>query len=281
MNKKLIYIFVLLIIIAGILFFLKSKNNNTVAPVNNFSFYCTSGTIVASFSSGTVSLVLSDGRNMTLPEEVSGSGIRYGSSKFEFLSKGDNAFVTEDGKNTYENCVTGKVSEVDKDINQFQNQSGLFSFKYPKIFSISGGDLGYTQMWRQNTTTLGTEFVVFSIPKSYQPQTNFGDAKFTVGASSDPDAVAKCLVGDGYGEKIEQVTVNGINYTKLNYSDAGAGNFYDVTSYRTIRDSQCYAIEYTIHSMNIGNYSPDQGIKEFDKIKIQSILDGTVNSFSF
>ena len=85
----------------------------------------------------------------------------------------------------------------------------------------------------------------------------------------------------GYGEKKEQVSLHGMDYTKLTVSDAGAGNFYDVTSYRMIKDSQCYALEYTIHSTNIGNYSPDQGITEFDKTKIQTILESIVKSFSF
>ncbi len=77
------------------------------------------------------------------------------------------------------------------------------------------------------------------------------------------------------------VIIHGITYTKVTYSDAGAGNFYDTTSYRVVRHSQCYAIEYTIHSSNIGNYSPNQGISAFDEWKVQSILEGMVQSFIF
>jgi len=64
-------------------------------------------------------------------------------------------------------------------------------------------------------------------------------------------------------------------------SDPGAGNIYDTTSYKTIKNNMCYAVEYTVHSTNINNYSPDQNIKEFDKVKIENILNEMVKSFRF
>jgi hypothetical protein len=77
------------------------------------------------------------------------------------------------------------------------------------------------------------------------------------------------------------VKLRGIPFTKFTFSDAGAGNLYETTSYRTKRGDECYVVEYTIHSSNIGMYSPDQGIKEFDKDKITKMLDRMVRSFQF
>ena len=77
------------------------------------------------------------------------------------------------------------------------------------------------------------------------------------------------------------MTIGSMKFTKITLSDAGAGNFYNTTSYRTIYHNQCYAIEYTIHSTNIGNYSPDQGITEFDQTKIVPLLENMVQSFKF
>ena len=59
---------------------------------------------------GSVSLILSDGRTMTLPQTLSASGIRYANQdeSFVFWSKGNTAFV-EEGANqtqTYQGCVT-------------------------------------------------------------------------------------------------------------------------------------------------------------------------------
>jgi hypothetical protein len=123
---------------------------------------------------------------------------------------------------------------------------------------------------------------VVHIPKSFLPNTNFGEAKFTVGTSVDPDAIKNCLISDnGNMGTTSEVTIGSRKFTKITFSDAGAGNFYDTASYRTVYNNQCYAIEYTIHSSNIQNYSPDQGIKEFDKGKITSVLESISQSFKF
>lgn len=56
---------------------------------------------------GSVKIILSDGRNFNLPQTISASGIRYANSdeSFIFWSKGDNAFIIENGKETYSGCV--------------------------------------------------------------------------------------------------------------------------------------------------------------------------------
>jgi hypothetical protein len=122
-----------------------------------------------------------------------------------------------------------------------------------------------------------------TLPRETQPKTNFSGATFTVGTSADSDAVTGCTTNalDGTGTNKGAAVINGVNFTKFETSDAGAGNFYDTTSYRTVRNNQCYAIEYTIHSTNIGNYSPDQGIKAFDKLSVQKVLEQMVQSFTF
>ncbi len=58
--------------------------------------------------SGKVNLVLSDGRQLSLPQTLSGSGIRYanGDESFIFWSKGDTAFIMENNQETYSNCST-------------------------------------------------------------------------------------------------------------------------------------------------------------------------------
>jgi membrane-bound inhibitor of C-type lysozyme len=68
--------------------------------------------IAAAFYTDKVDLTLSDGRSMSLPQTMSGSGIRYANADetFVFWSKGDTAFVTEgaDGKETFSDCVAAK-----------------------------------------------------------------------------------------------------------------------------------------------------------------------------
>ena len=94
------------------------------APISTVRYQCQQAkTIVADFYDGKSSVgpdgrpipggravvQLSDGRKFSLPQTLSGSGIRYADSSgaFVFWSKGDTAFV-EEGPNqavTYRDCV--------------------------------------------------------------------------------------------------------------------------------------------------------------------------------
>lgn len=75
-------------------------------------FACTDGkSIDATFVNGpksSVKLALSDGRRITLPQAMSGSGARYANAdeSFVFWNKGNTAFIEEKGKTTYDGCAT-------------------------------------------------------------------------------------------------------------------------------------------------------------------------------
>jgi membrane-bound inhibitor of C-type lysozyme len=77
-------------------------------------FTCDAGkTVAAVFHNGTqssVKLTLSDGRELTLPQALSGSGARYANDNesFVFWNKGDTAFIEENGKTTYSGCIAKK-----------------------------------------------------------------------------------------------------------------------------------------------------------------------------
>jgi membrane-bound inhibitor of C-type lysozyme len=74
-------------------------------------FTCKDGRkIQAIFTPGahsSVALTLSDGRQLALPQALSGSGARYANpdESFVFWNKGRTAFITESGKRTYDGCV--------------------------------------------------------------------------------------------------------------------------------------------------------------------------------
>ena len=72
-----------------------------------------SKTIDATFLDGTassVTLTLSDGRRLSLPQARSGSGARYanGDESLVFWNKGNTAFIEEGGKATYAACATSR-----------------------------------------------------------------------------------------------------------------------------------------------------------------------------
>jgi membrane-bound inhibitor of C-type lysozyme len=75
-------------------------------------FACAGGkSIDATFvntGGGSVKLALSDGRSLTLPQTMSGSGARYANKgeTIVFWNKGDTAFIEEGDKVTYQDCAT-------------------------------------------------------------------------------------------------------------------------------------------------------------------------------
>lgn len=83
--------------------------SNTI--VNSVTFSCDANkNIKAIFYKDRVVISLSDGRNMSLPQVLSGSGARYANfdESFVFWNKGDTAFVNEGNSTTYQNCSIKK-----------------------------------------------------------------------------------------------------------------------------------------------------------------------------
>lgn len=265
---------------------------STQTTLNTQAKYACDGgkAIAATYTDNQVVLVLSDGRSLTLAQTVSGSGIRYEQgagtkSDIVFQSKGADAFLMENDKTTYNNCVQNAAPGGSTNgTSSFTDSGKTFSFSYPSAYAVTGGGVGYTQSWMVDATTSGLILAKLVVSRTTQPKTNFSEATFTVGTSADPSAVAMCLTANSTGgpvAKPAKAVVNGVAYMVFTSNDAGAGNFYETTSYRTVRGGQCYAIEYTIHSSNIGNYSPDQGISAFDRAKVQAVFTGIMQSFRF
>jgi hypothetical protein len=200
-----------------------------------------------------------------------------------FASKGNDAFLEENGSITYSDCVGGTTTPTTGGTT-FTDGSKTFSFTYAAPLTVAGGGIGYSTDWMVNATSSGLVLATVTLPKSFEPSTNFGDAKLTVGTSADPSAVSTCLTynpSGGPATTPTTTTINGTQYTVFHESDAGAGNRYDTTSYRTLRDSQCYVVEYTIHYSAIENYPADSGITAFDETKVANLLDAVVHSFKF
>lgn len=137
MNKKFIFVFLAIIIIlaVGVFYFNnKGKESSLLAPSPSTSslpspiaqviYLCNDDkTIEAAFykgeekpikpgempiPSGSVKLVLSDGREFDLPQTISGSGARYANDdeSFVFWGKGDTAMILEnDEEKDYQGCV--------------------------------------------------------------------------------------------------------------------------------------------------------------------------------
>ena len=288
MNKNILTILVVLgVILIGVYFITKKQKTPVVLTVPEVTgsvthYSCKDGSIDAIFGQSSMTMTLSDGRKISLPQVISASGIRYEQGDIIFIGKGDNAFLQEKGVSTYEDCVAN-ASDINATAGDsvFVDQGKTISFSYPNAFNLSGGEIGYSSSWRTNTQTLGITIAKVIIPKDSQPKTNFSEATFSIGTSSDKTAIKNCLLPTN-GERAKGTAViNGITYTKITLTEAGAGNYYDTTSYRTIQNKQCYAVEYTIHSTNFASYDPNLGIGEFDTQKVVTDLETMISSINF
>lgn len=295
--KKYIILFLIIVAIISIdLYFLSIRktanilNNgekmSTLEDPNSITYYCKEGIIKALYGKDTVELTFSDGHKESMNISMSASGARYESGTRVFWTKGDNAFMQDGDNQIYSKCVAGSTSTDEQGKSTYTDNAKSFSFSYPSQFSIYGGDVGYIPDWSYlSSQTSGVILSEVYVSKTFLPNTNFSEAKFIVGASSDPDAVKKCLKPDGVsgenGKGTEDVIIDSKNFTKSSMNDAGAGNYYEVTSYRTVYNDSCYSIEYMIHSTNISNYSPDQGVTQFNPAPIRSILGSMAESFKF
>lgn len=180
--------------------------------------------------------------------------------------------------------TTEKTSEPKDDSQNSQMSSGVFknpdfTFNYPE--NLIQKDYGQKLAWRTNTSVSGENHASILLPQSIQSGTNFGDARFSVGSSSEEVAIEECLIPTN-GERAKgEVTINGVNFKKITLTEVGLGNYYDSTSYRTIHDGKCYVVEYTIHSVNLRNFDPSQNIQEFDTEFVVETLESMVKSFKF
>lgn len=119
MKKTIIWIFIVLAISGTYWYWSSSKGT----LISSATYACAEGKAVEAkyfdkgvdvevapgempVPTGSVSIKLSDGRKMTLPQTISASGIRYANEdeSIIFWSKGTSAFMMENDVETYSEC---------------------------------------------------------------------------------------------------------------------------------------------------------------------------------
>lgn len=194
--------------------------------------------------------------------------------------------ITPDQTKNYKKVIYTKescsITSRNQPFSLFTNKEKTISFVYPKNFSVDKKEQNPTKDWSFGSKYDGKILATMSIPKTFQPNTNFSEAKFTIRESADSGAFQSCLAKeDELGSIFSDETIGFTTYLKSTTNDAGAGNFYETTTYKIIKNRKCYSFQYTIHSTNIGNYSPEQNITEFDKAKIVNIFEGMMKTVKF
>jgi len=297
--KKVITILViiLVIIIIGVglcIWYINSRveENNQPSgstppsPIAEANYICNEGkTIAAAFykgepkpvepgqppiPTGSVKIVLSDGRSFDLAQTISADGSRYANSdeSFVFWSRGNGALVLE---NNEEKSYIGCIVEAD-------DPGGLpkvysdgvvgFSIRYPADYSLNAS-------YKYQALGPGKDIsgVKFTIPASLTTGTNL--SSFDTGVSVEfipavQDCKASLFLGNTVN--VQTITDNNIEYSFASTAQGAAGNIYEENVWAIMSTNPCIAVRYFIHSTNIGNY-PTGSVVEFDKASLINQFD--------
>jgi hypothetical protein len=151
-----------------------------------------------------------------------------------------------------------------------------------------GYAISYPPSWRVDTAhdyqALGPGKDIYGTAFVVSESTAFGtnlsnDSYLAVEALPGTAAcTADKFLDDADPSETRSETDNGITYSVLHGTDAGAGNFYDETVYAVQGPQACLAIRYFIHSTNIANYPPGT-IREFDETELLATFDRMRASF--
>ncbi|SRR5258708_3940156 len=159
-------------------------------------------------------------------------------------------------------------------LQTYVNGTYGFEFMYPATM----------QFVTATYPNLADKVVQLQIPQSAYPGTNFGDAAFSVSAQyakSLQDCLALNAQGSSQSSNFKStVIINGIDFYAATSTGAAAGNLYQSNLQRTFASGQCIELNQTIHTANIGNYTPGT-IQEVDKAAVQSQLDAVLQTFKF
>ena len=121
--------------------------------------------------------------------------------------------------------------------------------------------------------------VAFTLPTELFQGTNLVEAGVYVGVLDGAKTVNACLVPHESEESKGTIKIGPIIFSVFTSGGAAAGNIYEQTTYRTVRNGNCYELVALLHSGNIGNY-PDGQVQQFDREKFQTILDKMLQTFT-
>jgi len=315
-----------LVVLLGIAYALGNKTPTAHAPVSEpnilaqVTYYCDAGrTIEATYKdipstapstpvstnasagtmpqpTGSVDLVLSDGRTLQLQQTISASGVRYSNGEqhatstptnetFVFWSKGSEAFVLESGQQntpqkdiqeeTYTNCIavakdTGNVPLV------YADGADGFSIRYPHNFTVHSA---YAYTGVEGVDISGVQF---TIDPAMATGTNLSNDSY-LSVEKNTSAVESCTAGNfltlRQGATEENIALMGTSYSVASSTDAGAGNRYEEWVYAIPGTRPCRAIRYFIHYSVFENY-PAGTITAFDKTALLDVFDAMRSSLT-
>lgn len=155
--------------------------------------------------------------------------------------------------------------------------AGWLTHKNP----ILGYSISYPRGWRVDPAYVYPGFgpdheirgVGFQIPKALAKGTNLSISLTGTSVESVPPGKrcdARRFLADA--QNVRTVRQDGRVWSVADGSDAGAGNFYEISVFVLATRTQCLAVRTLIHSTNIANYDPGT-VKPFDREALIATFD--------
>lgn len=270
MKKLLFFAIIALAILSVIGVLYKKQNPSTNSPTTRASYACKDGnSIDVEFFTGeskspvapdmpptprgSVHLKLSDGRDMTLTQTLSASGVRYANAdeSFVFWNKGNGALVLENNvEKSFIGCIEtainpGTLPKV------YSNSEYGFSIRYPENFKVEEnyiyGNLG------PHKEIYGVKFV---IDPNIATSTNLSQDSY-VSVEEIPETNlcdASLFLSLPKGQTPVSLDENGTTYSFASTTGAGAGNRYEEQVFVLPGTRPCVAVRYYVHTTAVENY---------------------------
>jgi len=286
MNKKiLLFVIIIVLISIGALVYFNVPSKEISQPVAQATYICNDNkTINAAYykgevktvkpgeqpiPTGSVNIVLSDGRVLNLAQTISADGARYANSdeSFVFWGKGNGALVLEnDAEKNYIGCVV-EAKDPGGLPNVYHDGTVGFSIRYPNNYSVNP-NYQY-QALGPNKEIQG---IKFTISPDIANGTNLSkDSGISVEIIPNAqDCNAGLFLSDS--SNIKTVTDNDTEYSFASSVDAAAGNRYEESVWTLPSTNSCLAIRYFIHYGVIENY-PQGAVQEFNKASLVNQFD--------
>jgi hypothetical protein len=227
---------------------------------------------------GSVQLVLSDNRSMTLRQTISADGTRYsngdpqkqqgqsGAETFVFWSKGNGALVLENNEQkSFTGCI--QVANDPGGLPQvYESGQNGFSVRYPAGYKIDD-----QYVYQEMGPGKDIRGVKFTIDPAIASGTNLSTDSYV--SVEQIASTSLCTAG----KFLENTTAGNLSegtsqYSYASSTGAAAGNRYEEQVFALPGTNPCIAVRYLLHYGVIQNYPPGM-VTEFNHDALTAQFD--------
>jgi len=168
--------------------------------------------------------------------------------------------------------------EAERGEHLYVNEEYGFSLHYPD---------GFSPMSATDPPLTAIEDVIAGfrlVEARYYDGTNLDEAAVIVAVRKGVPSLSRCLnlgiAGLPSRRTWQRRAIDGTVFYRQEFRDAGAGNFYKLTGYRTFHRGACYTLALFIHWSDIGAFTPG-AVSPFAEGAVLRELERVLQAFRF